>query len=154
MEVSMSSRFTTNVGLAIAGGFAIVASQVWSVPVFMWLMLGTGALAIALSLTAVLPARGGAQRSLDTVAATLGAWTIVASLVFTGSLVTWLGFASGAAFVVLGLIGLTLHELSTERVVHSFEVRSAADKAQQYTGEPQYADAPQYTAEPDYAGAR
>src|ERR1700684_750385 len=76
----MSSRFTTNIGLALAGGFAIVASQVWSVPVFMWLMLGVGAAAIALSLTAALPSRGAAQRALDGITAALGAWTIVASL--------------------------------------------------------------------------
>jgi hypothetical protein len=49
----------------------------------------------------------------------------VASLVFAGSTITWLGFASGAAFVALALTGLTLHEVSTERVVHSIEVRAA-----------------------------
>ena len=53
----------------------------------------------------------------------LGAWTIVASLVFAGSVVTWLGFASAVVFVGLALIGLTFHELYTERVVRSFEVR-------------------------------
>jgi hypothetical protein len=122
LEVSMNSRYLTNLGLAIIGGFAIVASQVWSVPVFMWLMFGAGIVALAFFTGAGLPARGRVQRSLDGVVALIGAWTIVASLIFTGTLVTWLGFASGAAFVALAIAGLTLHELSTERVVHSLEV--------------------------------
>jgi hypothetical protein len=126
MEVSMNSRFLTNLGLAITGGFAIVASQVWSVPVFMWLMLATGVVALALSAAGALPARGRVQRSLDGAVALIGAWTIIASLVFSGIVVTWLGFASGVAFVALAVAGLTLHELSAERVVHSFEVRKAA----------------------------
>lgn len=119
----MNSRYLTNIGLAITGGFAIVASQVWSVPVFMWLMFAAGVVAIALSGAAALPTRGLVQRSLDAVVTVLGAWTIVASLVFSGAAVTWLGFASGCALVALALAGLTLHELSSERVVHSFEVR-------------------------------
>lgn len=54
----------------------------------------------------------------------LGAWTIVAAVVFGGAAVSWLGFASGAALLTLALIWLTLHELRTERVVHSFAVSS------------------------------
>jgi hypothetical protein len=51
----------------------------------------------------------------------------VASIVFSASVVTWLGFASGIGFVGLALIGLTLHELHTERVVHAFDVRTTAE---------------------------
>jgi hypothetical protein len=119
----MNSRYLTNIGLALMGGFLVVVSQAWSVSVFMWVMLGIGAVAVALSASVALPRRGGAQRILDGITGLLGAWTIVASLVFAGSVVTWLGLASGVAFVVLAVIGLTIHELYTERVVHSFEVR-------------------------------
>jgi hypothetical protein len=88
-------------------------------------MFGVGALAVLLGGGIVLSSRGPAQNALDGLIGMLGAWTVLASLVFTGSTVTWLGFASGAAFVALALIGLTLHELLTERVVHSIEVRTA-----------------------------
>jgi hypothetical protein len=90
----------------------------------MWVMLGIGVAALVLSGTLALPGRGRSQRMLDGLIGLLGAWTVVASLVFSGSVVTWLGFASGIAFVALAVIGLTLHELYTERVVHSFEVRT------------------------------
>ncbi len=119
----MNSRFLTNVGLAILGGFLVVVSMAWSPPVFMWLMLGAGIVALASTATIGIASRGRAQRALDGIIGVLGAWTIVASIVFGGVVVTWLGFASGVAFVALAVIGLTLHELFTERVVHSLEVR-------------------------------
>jgi hypothetical protein len=41
---------------------------------------------------------------------------------FFPTTVVWLGFASACAFVLLGVAGLTAHELTTERVVHSLAV--------------------------------
>lgn len=120
----MNSRYATNIALALMGGFLVVVSQAWSVSVFMWVMLGIGVAAVALAGSAAIPGRSRAQRTLDGIIGLLGAWTIVASLVFSGAVVTWLGFASGIAFVALALIGLTLHEIRTERVVHSFDVRT------------------------------
>ena len=122
----MNSRFLTNVTLAVLGGFLVVASMVWSPTTFQWLMLGGGVGAVLLSANVVIARRGVAQRSLDGIIGALGTWTIVASLVFAGATVTWLGFASGVAFVALALAGLTLHELFTERVVHSIEVHAPA----------------------------
>lgn len=121
----MNSRYVTNVALILGGAFLVVTSQAFGVSIFQWLMLGIGALAVLASGAAVERSRGRVQRGLDGTIGLLGAWTIVASLVFAGSVVTWLGFASGATLFALGLIGLTFHELSTERVVHSIEVRRA-----------------------------
>ncbi len=131
----MNSRYLTNAALLLAGAFLVVVSQAFGAGVFMWLMLGVGVFGVLESGAILAGRRGLPQRGLDATIGILGAWTIVASLVFSGTVVTWLGFASGVAFVVLAMIGLTLHELVTERVVHSIEVRSAA-------------------AEPEYAGMR
>lgn len=128
----MNSRYLTNAMLLIAGAFLVVVSQSFGVNVFMWLMFGIGVIGVLTSGAIVASRRGLPQRALDAVIGILGAWTIVASLVFSGSTVTWLGFASGIAFAALALIGLTIHELVTERVVHSIEVRTAA-------AEPEYA---------------
>jgi hypothetical protein len=116
----MTTRYLTNVVLALIGGALLVTSQAFAPTTFAWIMLGGGiaAAAIALPATAI-RSRGPAQRVLDAIGSAVGAWTIVASLVFVGAAITWLGFASGAAFVALALAGLTLHELNTERVVHS-----------------------------------
>jgi hypothetical protein len=123
----MRSRYLTNVVLLVSGSFLAIASMAFGVPVFTWLMFGAGIATLTLAAPAVtVPARGRAQRGLDGVIGLLGACTIVASMVFGGLVVTWLGFTSGVALIALALVGLTIHELSTERVVHSFEVRTSA----------------------------
>lgn len=130
----MSFRFLTNTALMLLGGFLVVVSLAWVPSVFMWLMFAGGIAAVVLATAAALPGRGLAQRSLDGVLLILGAWTIVASLVFAGSTITWLGFASACGFVALALIGLGLHEVSTERVVHSLEI-SGVSTAQHHNNE-------------------
>lgn len=130
----MTSRFFTNISLAILAGFLVVASLALPFTPAMWIMFGVGAVAVLLTAAAFLPGRGLAQRALDGTIGTLGAWTVVASLVFAGSTVTWLGFASGVALVGLAVTGLILHEISTERVVHSLEVRTAPMTEREYAG--------------------
>lgn len=58
--------------------------------------------------------RGVAQRSLDGLLLVLAAWTIVASRCFGAPQLKWLTFANGATFVLLGVIGLVLHETLTQ----------------------------------------
>lgn len=119
----MRTRFLSNLALTLLGGFVVVTSQAFGVPTFEWLMLGGGIAALLLAAPGLaLASRGIAQRGLDGATTILGAWTIIASMVFAGATVTWLGFASGLAFVALAIAGLALHELRTERVVHSFEI--------------------------------
>lgn len=121
----MRTRYLTNIALALLGGFLVVVSQAFSASTLTWLMLGVGVIAMAISLPAVaIRTRGLPQRGMDLLIAGIGAWTIIAGLVFAGAAVTWLGFASGVAIVAMAVIGLTAHELSTERVVHSLEVSS------------------------------
>jgi hypothetical protein len=125
----MSTRYLTNLVLALVGGFLLVASQAFAVAIFMWLMLAGGIATIVVAAPGVaIPSRGPVQRGVDYMFSLLGAWTIVASIVFGGVAITWLGFASGAALVALALVGLTAHELSTERIVHSLDVRSPAER--------------------------
>jgi hypothetical protein len=52
----------------------------------------------------------------------VGGWTIVASQVFSQSDVQNLSLASALAIAGLATVGLTVHELDSERVVHSLEV--------------------------------
>lgn len=118
----MSTRYLSNAVLGVAGGFLVVTSQTFGASTFEWLALGIGIIAVALSGAVALKSRGNVQRGLDVAIGALGAWTIVETLLFSSATNTWLGFASGAAFVALALAGLTAHELSTERVVHSFQI--------------------------------
>lgn len=124
----MRTRYLTNLAMALIGGFLVVTSMAFAVPIFSWIMLGVGIVAVLLTAPAVaIAARGRNQRRLDGVTAVLGAWTIIASMVFAGAAVTWLGFASGIGLVAIAVAGLTLHELTTEHVVHSLAPHVSAE---------------------------
>jgi hypothetical protein len=122
----MSLRFVTNAFLMLAGGLIVVFSQALTATTTGWVAFGL-AIAIVVGLLAVQAetARPVVQRALDGVVGVLGIWTIIASVVFDGWTLTWLSFAEGLVFAALGLVGLVVHELSTERVVHSLAVTEA-----------------------------
>ena len=88
-------------------------------------MTGVGAAALA-GVTALMPGRGAAQRTMDAVIGAFAAWTIVESLVFSGEIVVWVSFGAASAIAALAIAGLTLAELSTEAVVHSLEARTGS----------------------------
>jgi peptidoglycan/LPS O-acetylase OafA/YrhL len=119
----MSPRFLSNIVLALAGGFLVVASQVFTPGVVMWLALGTGLGVFALAgLLKIERRRGVVQRTLDAAAGALGILTVIASVVFDGSTLTWLSFSASLGFVGLALMGLIAHELRYERIVHTLQV--------------------------------
>ena len=120
----MKIRFYYNSLLAIAAGFLVVATQAFAPVTVAWLTFAI-AVGITVAALATVPSRIGlVQRILSSLTVVLGAWTIVMSLVFAPTTVLWLGFASAIAFVALAMGGLTAHELTTERVVHSLAVSS------------------------------
>jgi hypothetical protein len=118
----MTTRFLSNLVLAVIGGFLVVATQAFAPGAVAWLTfaIAIGAVVVGAGMTAGI--RDVAQRGIGALTAVLGAWTIVASLVFVPTTVVWLGFASALGFVALAVAGLIAHELHTERVVHSLEV--------------------------------
>lgn len=117
----MSTRYLSNLTLMVAGGFLVVATQAFAAPTVAWLTFGiaTGATIVGLSMLSIRPTIP--QGVIGSLTVVLGAWTLVASVVFVPATVLWLGFAAGIAFVGLGVVGLTAHELTTERVVHSLD---------------------------------
>jgi hypothetical protein len=126
----MSLRFVTNAFLMLAGGLIVVFSQALTATTTGWVAFGL-AIAIVVGLLAVQAetARPVVQRALDGVVGVLGIWTIIASVVFDGWTLTWLSFAEGLGFAALGLVGLVVHELSTERVVHSLAITEAPSES-------------------------
>jgi hypothetical protein len=116
----MSIRFVSNAVLALAAGFVVVASQAFSSSTTGWIAFGVaiGILAVA-SLAQADRSRGLLQRAFDGVTAVVGAWTIVASVVFSGTALTWLSAAEGIALVALAYAGLTANELRRQPAVHT-----------------------------------
>lgn len=122
----MHARFAQSSVLALAGGFVVVASQAFTSGVTAWLAFSLGVAALVL---ATVPAIFGARRlvlGLDATTALLGAWTVVASLVFTGDVVRWLSFAEGAGFVALAFAGLAIDHIQLSRTNRLASVRTDA----------------------------
>jgi hypothetical protein len=118
----MSQRFISNVALAIAGAVVVVSTQAFAPRTSGWVTFGVslGALAL-LAMTQRGRAGERIQRLLDAGIALLALWSAVASVVYSGATLKWLSFAEGLAFVGLAVAGLIVHEVRTERVVHSLE---------------------------------
>ena len=127
----MSTRYLTNVALMIAGGVLVVATAALAAPTGAALTFAVTIGLTIVSLYMLVAVKSIAQRVIGGVGVVLGAWTILASLVFVPATATSLGFAAAIAFVGLGLIGLTAHELTSERVVHALEVVTKAPAARQ-----------------------
>lgn len=117
------TRYLSNLALTLAAAFLVVAEFAFSLSTAAWLTFALAIGFVAISGFMLVSGRGIAQRAIGGITLVIGAWTIVASLVFAPATVMWLGFASAVALVALGVTGLTAHELTTERVVHSLQVQ-------------------------------
>jgi hypothetical protein len=122
-ERIMRLHFISRLALLIAGSFLVVATQegIWTGGPLKWMFIAGGALAIVVAAAdAMLDSLE--QRGLDFFTALVGAWMIVEVLALSQGDVKWWAFGSAAAIAGLSAIGLTIHEWSTERVVHELRV--------------------------------
>ena len=119
----MRIDFISRLALLLVAGFLIVATQVWAFGTIEWLFIVGGIVMIALAAGA-LGMAPGPQRTLDGLVGLLGVWSIVQAIVFESSTLQWVSFTTAAVGALLATIGLTIHELTTERVVHELSVVS------------------------------
>ena len=119
----MRIDFISRLALLLVAGFLIVATQVWAGGTLEWLFIVGGIVMIGLAAGA-LGMAPGPQRSLDGLLGVLGVWSIVQAIVFEGSTLEWVSFATAAVAALIATVGLTVHELTTERVVHELSVVS------------------------------
>jgi hypothetical protein len=117
----MNRRFISNVGLALGGATVAVASQAFRASVTGWLIFGLSLGALVLLAIVRRDSERGVQRLLDIAIGALAVWSAVASVVYTGTMLTWLSFAEAIGFVVLAVLGLVAHEVRTERTLHALE---------------------------------
>jgi hypothetical protein len=119
----MRIRFISWLVLAVAAAFLVVASTAFALPDIVELALGVGIGMLVVSLGIASGHRDHVPTLIISLAvAVVSAWMIVASQVFSQATVQDLTLASSLAIAALSLAGLTIHELSSERVVHSLEV--------------------------------
>jgi hypothetical protein len=71
------------------------------------------------------------QRAVDGLTALVGAWMIVEVLVLNHPDVKWWSFGAAAALAGISAVGLAIHEMTTERVVHELTVTHTSDEVDQ-----------------------
>ena len=121
----MRIRFVSWVAIALAAAFLVVANSSFAASAITELAFGItiGTLVVSMDV---------ARRYHDHIptlviavlTAAVSAWTIVASLVFADATVQALTLASSLAIGGLAIVGLTAHELSNERDLHSSQARA------------------------------
>jgi hypothetical protein len=95
-----------------------------------WIAFGVSAGLAVLALAAAVLTRRTSQRIGHAVVGLVALWSLVAALVFSGTVLTWLVFADAIALGVAALADLTAHEIAEENVVHRLEVTHPAETAQ------------------------
>ena len=129
----MRLHFISRLALLIIASFGVVATQVWTGETLELMFVIGGGVTIAVAAAdSIVPSL--AQRTLDGLIAVLGAWTVVEALVFSGSELKWWSFGSACALAGLSVIGLVVHEMTTERVVHELSVSTGSEPSQPAPG--------------------
>ena len=124
--MKLSSRFLLDSLFVVAGAFLIVASMAWAPGTAGWTAFGVSAGVTVLAAASAVMAKKTSQRIGHGVLGVVALWSLVAALAFSGTALTWLVFADAIALGVLALADLAIHEATTERIVHSLEVRDPA----------------------------
>ena len=99
--MALSSRFSLDTLAVVGAGLLAVSAMSFSASTAGWIGFGVS--------------------TVFTLAAA------VAALAFSGSALTWLVFADALALAAVALADLTAHEVGTEHVVHSLEVRPVTE---------------------------
>jgi len=128
----MGKKYLIN-GLALtASVVAIVWSRVFTGNTLAWVAFGIAAAIAAASVVGIRLANERFELAGFTALGLVAAWSAVAALVFTGATLGWLTFADAIATAVLAAGALVRHELTTERVVHTLEVREPVNEGAEY----------------------
>jgi hypothetical protein len=125
----MRLRYFSLLAIAVAAGFLVVATVAFPLGTVAALALGVGIGTLAVALTMAYWHRDRLRWvAIAGPVALVSAWIIVASQVFSLGVVKTLTFAGALAIGVLAVAGLVAHELTSERVVHSLELRTGERK--------------------------
>ncbi len=124
--MKLSSRFLFDSLFLVAGAFLTVASMAWAAGPAGWTAFGVSAGVTVLALASAVVAKKGSRRLGHGLLGLVALWSLITALAFSGPALTWLVFADAIAVGVLALADLAAHEATTERIVHSLEVREPA----------------------------
>jgi predicted anti-sigma-YlaC factor YlaD len=130
----LRAGYLTKLVLAICAGFVIVDSFAFAASARFGLNLAFGIVFVAVGALWLMIAvmthaeRLGGLRArltdlpLSALTMMIGVWQIVQDSIYSAGTAKWISFGDACAVLGAALLALILHELSTERVVHTLEV--------------------------------
>ena len=122
----MRQHFISRLSLLLVAAFLVLATQVWPANLE-WMFIVGGIVMLGLA-SVGFDGKNAAQRTLDGLIGLLGVWSIVEAIVFNGSSLQWVSFVTALIGAGFGVIGLAIHETTTERVVHELSVTSETER--------------------------
>jgi hypothetical protein len=115
----MTTRFFTNLAIALFGGFIVVASLAFTHADAAWVAFGFAIAVLAITLAAQLDrARSLEQRIMDVFMVAVSGTMVGVSVAFTGTTVMWLVFALALGWLAISVSGLSLREVGVWRAEH------------------------------------
>ncbi len=120
--MKLSLRFALDNLFVLGAAFLAVSVMAFSATVAGWLAFGVSTGLVVVAAASMATARRTGQRIGHGVVGLVALWSLIAALIFTGNVLTWLILADAIALGVVALADLTAHEVSTENVVHRLEV--------------------------------
>ena len=121
-------RYLAWLTIGLAGAFLIVARFAFSASTVVNLMFAVSIATLVVALGIAYAYRAhAATTAVAVLTAGVSAWNIVASIVFSTRTEQDLALAGSIVIAGLAVVGLTVHELSVERVVHSLDGRDRHD---------------------------
>lgn len=117
-------RFSVDVLTLIGAAFLVVAAMTYSAGIARWLSFAVSIGIVLICAAAAVTDRSRGARPIHSAIIVVALWSIVAALVFSGTVLTWLVFANALLLGALALVDLIAHEVTTERVVHELDVRA------------------------------
>jgi hypothetical protein len=130
--MAISPRFSLDTLAVVGGGFlAVSAMSSFAASTAGWLGFGVSTLFAVAAATAAVFTRSNSARFGHGVLALVALWSLIAALIFSGNALMWLVFADALGLAAVALADLTAHEVGAEHVVHSLEVRTVPEVAEQ-----------------------
>jgi len=124
--MKLSSRFALDILFVIGGAFLAVAAMSFGASVAGWVAFGVSTGFAVLAAASLVGARKAGYWPGHATVGLIALWSLIAALVFSGTVLTWLVFADAIALGVAALADLTANEIREESVVHRLEVTHAA----------------------------
>lgn len=138
-------RFFFDLGAVGAAFLLILAAVAFGREASRWVGLGIGIAWAVVSLTFIATLmhqrrfegyrelrlfghRWGLWSALAGGMATVAIWEVIGAAVFDPNVSRWLTLANGLVIAMLGCVGLVMHEITTERVVHVLDVQRRAER--------------------------